>query len=63
MINVNLIREILKELKKDIKSVQKQMPDDYIRSLSYQGLLANCHPLYREQYKKRLIDAGLKNIF
>ncbi|MFP4019652.1 MAG: hypothetical protein ACLFUH_10425 [Bacteroidales bacterium] len=63
MINLSEVRKILKELKKDIKSVQKHFPDEYIRSLSYQELLANCHPLYRERYKKRLIDAGIKNVF
>lgn len=63
MINLKEVRQILKELKRDIKSVQRHFPDEYIRSLSYQGLLANCHPLYRDVYKKRLINAGLKNIF
>lgn len=46
--------ELLQTIKTDIRSIQKNFSNSYIESLTEEELLANCHPLYREEYEKQL---------
>jgi hypothetical protein len=53
------IRSIVKEIQRHIRSLHNTYPEEFIKRLDYDGLLANCHPLYRGGYQKRLTDAGI----
>ena len=35
----------------------------FVRRMSYVRLLHNCHPIYREQFARRLRDSGLLSNF
>lgn len=52
-------KQLIEEIRQDIRSVQKNFPKSYINSLSIEELLANYHPLYRNRYIERFKNIKL----
>lgn len=42
------------EVIKHIRAINKHLPEDYLRNLDYQQLLAEVHPTYRDYYAEKL---------
>ncbi len=46
--------ELKKQMYTNIHGVNKHLTMDYLDTLDWQGLLCNCHPLDRIDFKRKL---------